>query len=287
MENEFMKDLFLHIGKTFAEISSEGIYKAMQKYIKLYGHEKDKSKGTIKSNIIINPKDKDVVYKYFYKGLDIITQGAVPTYLEIELEYELHRIALRADIDDVMLRALHVLKRILIDYQVGNFKWEDFSSLSVYFTTPDVRNELFPLFKESGFFIEGELEKIENEECEISEELNIEEFEKSNEKLNITINDEAVKECIDKNIKDSRILIAKYKEAIIGAIVFKENRKQIRNEEILNYEINHMKIEKLYEGKGIAKFLIWGVYDKLQDIKGNGVKFNIIEPGVTSIRMKY
>jgi len=36
-----------------------------------------------------------------------------------------------------------------------------------------VRNELFPLFKESVFFIEGELEKIENEECEISEELNI------------------------------------------------------------------------------------------------------------------
>jgi len=129
MENEFMKDLFLHIGKTFAEISSEGQYKAMQKYIKLYGTEVNKSKDRIKSNIIINPKDNDVVYKYFYKGLDIINQGAVPTYLEIELEYELHRIALRANIDDVMLRALHVLKRILIDYQVGNFKWDDFSSL--------------------------------------------------------------------------------------------------------------------------------------------------------------
>lgn len=172
MGNEFMKDLFLHIGKTFAEISSEGQYKVMEKYITLYGNEENKSKDRIKSNIIINPEDKDVVYKYFYKGLDIITQGAIPEYLQIELDYELHRIALRADIDDVMLRALHVLKRILIDYQVGNFKWEDFSSLSVYFTTPDVRNELFPLFKKSGFFVEGELEKIQNEECEISEELN-------------------------------------------------------------------------------------------------------------------
>lgn len=28
MGNEFMRDLFLHIGKTFAEISSEGLYKA-------------------------------------------------------------------------------------------------------------------------------------------------------------------------------------------------------------------------------------------------------------------
>lgn len=156
MENEFMKKLFVHISKTFAEISSEGQYKVMQKYIKLYGHE-EKSKDRIKSNIIINPEDKDVVYKYFYKGLDIITQGAVPTYLDIELEYELHRITLRSDIDDVMLRALHVLKRILIDYQVGNFKWEDFSDLSVYFTTPDVRNELFPVLKESGFFVESEL----------------------------------------------------------------------------------------------------------------------------------
>ena len=178
MENEFMKDLFLHIGKTFAEISSEGLYKAMPKYIKLYGNEQNKSNDEIRSNILINPKDKDVAYKYFYKGLDIMIQGAVPEYLQIELDYELHRIALRGDIDDVMLRALHVLRRILIDYQAGNFKWEDFSGLSVYFTTPDVRNELFPLFKKSGFYVEGELEKIENEECEISEELNIEELDK-------------------------------------------------------------------------------------------------------------
>lgn len=36
MENKFMEELFLKIGKTFAEISSEGKYKAMQKYIDLY-----------------------------------------------------------------------------------------------------------------------------------------------------------------------------------------------------------------------------------------------------------
>jgi hypothetical protein len=287
MENEFMKELFLHIGKTFAEISSEGQYKAMQKYIKLYGNEENKSKERIKSNIIINPEDKDVVYKYFYKGLDIMTQGAMPEYLQIELDYELHRIALRSDIDDVSLRALHVVKRILIDYQVGNFKWEDFSALSVYFTTPDVRNKLFPLFKESGFFVEGELDKIYSEECEISEELIIEELKKSNESLNIKINDEEVKECIDRNIKDSRILIAQHKEIVIGTIVFKENIRQTVEKEILNYDINDMKIDKLYEGKGVAKFLIFGVYDRLKSVSGNGVKFNIIEPGSTSIIMKY
>ena len=287
MENEFMKNLFFHIGKTFAEISSEGQYKAMQRYIKLYGQEENKSKERIKSNILINPKDKDVVYKYFYKGLDIITQGAVPEYLQIELDYELHRIALRSDIDDVRLRALHVLKRILIDYQVGNFKWEDFSGLSVYFTTPDVRNELFPLFKESGFYVEGELDKIYNEECEISEELIVEELLETNEDLNIKINDEEVKECLDRNIKDSRILIAQYKEIAIGAVVFKENRRQTEEKQILNYEINDMKIDKLYEGKGVAKFLIWGVQDRLESVSGNGVKFNLIEPGVTSVRMKY
>lgn len=287
MENKFMEDLFLQIGKTFAEISSEGQYKAMQKYIKLYGNGEDKSKERIKSNIIINPEDKDVVYKYFYKGLDIITQGAVPEYLQIELDYELQRIALRSEIDDVMLRSLHVVKRILIDYQIGNFKWDDFSGLSVYFTTPDVRNELFPLFKKSGFYVEGELDKIYNEECEISEELIIEELNESNESLNLKINDEEIKECIDKNIKDSRILIAQHKESVIGTIVFKESIKQSVEKEILNYDINDMKIDKLYEGKGVAKFLIWGVYDRLKSISGNGVKFNIIESGVTSFIMKY
>lgn len=288
MENKFMEELFLQIGKTFAEISSEGQYKVMQKYIKLYGNDENKSKERIKSNITINPKDKDIVYKYFYKGLDIMTQGAIPEYLQIELDYELHRIALRSDIDDVRLRALHVVKRILIDYQVGNFKWEDFSGLSVYFTTPDVRNELFPLFRESGFYVEGELEKIYNEECEISEELIIEEIKESNESLNIKINDEEVKECIDRNSKDSRILIAQHKEIVIGTIVFKENIiRHTVEKEILNYEINDMKIDKLYEGKGIAKFLIWGVYDRLERFSDNGVKFNIIEPGITSFIMKH
>lgn len=287
MEDKFMEELFLQIGKTFAEISSEGQYKAMQKYIKLYGNGENESKERIKSNFIINPEDKDVVYKYFYKGLDIINQGAVPEYLQIELDYELHRIALRSEIDDVSLRALHVVKRILIDYQVGNFKWEDFSSLSVCFTNSNVRNKLFPLFKESGFFVEDELGKIYNEEFEISEELIIEELKEANESLNIKINDEEVKECIDRNIKNSRILIATYNENVIGVIVFKENKRNTEEKEILNYDINDMKIDKLYEGKGVAKFLIWGVYDRLKSVSGNGVKFNIIEPGVTSFIMKH
>lgn len=287
MENKFMEELFLQIGKTFAEISSEGQYKAMQRYIDLYGNEDNKTKERINSNIIINPEDKDVVYKYFYKGLDIMTQGAIPEYLEIELDYELHRITLRSDIDDISLRALHIIKRILINYHTGNLDGDDFLSIASYFTSHHVRNKLFPLFKESGFIVEGELDKIYSEECEISEELIIEELNQSFESLSIKINDEEVKECIDRNIKDSRILIAQHKEIVIGTIVFKENRGQTVEQEILNYDINDMKIDKLYEGKGVAKFLICGVHDRLESVSGNGVKFNIIKPGVTSARMKY
>lgn len=291
MENEFMEKLFLHIGRVFAEISSEGQYKVIQKYINLYGDKDSESKARIKSNIIINPNDKDVAYQYFYKGLDIIVQGGEPIYLQTEMEYELYRIVLRANIDDLTLRALYLVKRILVEFHEGKLEGEDFISLSRYYTSWEVRNKLYDIFKESGLIVEGELEKIYKEECEISEELNIQELVKLDKNFNIAINDEQVKECIDKNIKESRVLITKYKDVIIGTIVFKENSRRVKEgedfKEILNYEINDIKIDKLYEGKGIAKFLILSVYNKLDEVSGNGVKFNIIEPGGTSFRMKF
>ena len=291
MENEFMEKLFLHIGGILAEISSEGQYKVIQKYINLYGNKESGCKTRIQSNIIINPKDKDVVYQYFYKGLDIIAQGAEPIYLQTEMDYELHRIVLRADIDDLTLRALYLVKRIVVEFHEGKLEGDDFPCLSRYYTSWKVRNKLYDIFKESGLIVEGELEKIYKEECEISEELDIQELVKFDKNFNIEINDEHIKECIYKNIEESRVLITKYKDVIIGTIVFKENsRRAVEGEdlkEILNYEINDMKIDKLYEGKGVAKFLISSVYDRLEEKHGNGVRFNIIEPGVTSIRMKF
>lgn len=291
MGNEYMEKLFLHIGGILAEISSDGQYKVIQKYISLYGNKDSQSKAKIKSNIIVNPNDKNVVYQYFYKGLDIIAQGAEPIYLQTEMDYELHRIVLRADIDDLRLRALYLVKRIVVEFHEGKLEGEDFSSLSRYYTSWEVRNKLYDIFKESGLIVEGELEKIYKEECEISEKLDIQELVKFDKNFNIEINDEQVKECIYKNVEKSRVLIIKYKDVIIGAIVFKENSRRVKQgedlKEILNYEINDMKIDKLYEGKGIAKFLIWSVYDKLDEVSGNGVKFNIIEPGGTSFRMKF
>lgn len=103
----------------------------------------------------------------------------------------------------------------------------------------------------------------------------------------MVINDENIKECIERNVEASRLLIAKYNEMIIGVIAFNENKKQIKTKEgekeLLNYEINDMTIDKFYEGKGIAKYLIFGVYDKLEKVHGNGVKFNVIEPDSTNI----